>query len=128
MLRKPLTVVAGLFGLDYLLWLWSSAESHDTTALVAGLLLVLLAVSLVWLLVKEAARAVTSGRLRARRARPVTGAAHEGRRRRTRRPARRRVRHAGAVTAQGAGVARPEDHEPPAAGGPSSPPRRRLAA
>src|SRR5271155_274136 len=41
MLRKPLTIAACLFALDYLLWLWSSAESHDTPAVVAGVLLLL---------------------------------------------------------------------------------------
>ena len=63
MLRRPLFIVAVLFGLDYLAWLWSLGGSHGTIGLIAGPLLVLLGVSLAWLVVKQVARAVTgSGR------------------------------------------------------------------
>ncbi len=62
MLRRPLFIVAVLFGLDYLLWLWSLGGSRGAVGMVAGPLLVLLAVALVWLALKQLARVLTDPR------------------------------------------------------------------
>ncbi len=65
-LRRPLAIVAVLFGLDYLVWLWSLGGSRGAIGLVAGPLLVILGFALLWLMIKQLARALTSTRLRPR--------------------------------------------------------------
>jgi hypothetical protein len=41
---------------DYLLWNWSLQGNHDVLALISGLTLVLLAISLIWLVALNAGR------------------------------------------------------------------------
>lgn len=65
-LRRPLVIVGLLFGLDYLLWLWSLGGSRGALGMVAGPLLVVLGCTLLWLVIKHTARALASGTLRAR--------------------------------------------------------------
>jgi hypothetical protein len=55
-----------LFGLDYLLWLFSLGGSRGALGMVAGPLLVILGCTLLWLVIKEAARALAARTLRAR--------------------------------------------------------------
>lgn len=52
-------IVAVLFGLDYLMWLWSLGGSRGAIGLVAGPLLVILGFALLWLVLKQLARALT---------------------------------------------------------------------
>ncbi len=59
-LRRPFFIVAVLFGLDYLVWLWSLGGSRGAIGMAAGPLLVLLAAALLWLAIKEIARALAS--------------------------------------------------------------------
>lgn len=65
-LRRPLAIVAVLFGLDYLVWLWSLGGSRGAIGMVAGPLLVILGFALLWLALKQLARVLTSARLRPR--------------------------------------------------------------
>ena len=76
-LRRPVVIVGVLFGLDYLVWLWSLGGSRDAVGMVAGPLLVILGCALAWLLLKQLARTVASTTRRSRaatrtRARPGT--------------------------------------------------------
>jgi len=59
-LRRPLVTIAVLFVLDYLVWLWSLGGSRGAIGMVAGPLLVLLAVALAGLLVKRVWQTVTA--------------------------------------------------------------------
>jgi hypothetical protein len=52
---RPLALVSLLAVGDYLLWNWSLGDNHDILALVAGLTLPPLLVSLAWLLVMSVA-------------------------------------------------------------------------
>ncbi len=113
-LRRPLLIVAVLFGLDYLAWMWSLSGSRGTVGLVSGPLLVLLAVALVWLALKQVARVLTDPRrvLRpgrsARRAAGTAGAMRYGEDR-------------AAMTANPADGAPPShDEQAPVGSGPSS--------
>lgn len=63
-LRRPLLTVAVLFGLDYLLWLWSLGGSRGAVGMFAGPLLVLLATAFLLLAIKQAARTLARARRR----------------------------------------------------------------
>ncbi len=68
-LRRPIVIIGVLFGLDYLVWLWSLGGSRGVVGMVAGPLLVILGCALLWLLIKQVLRAVAST---TRRRRPPT--------------------------------------------------------
>ena len=78
MSHRPLVLVSGLTFGDYLLWHWSLNGNHEVIALISGLTLVPLAVTLIWLLVVSVGR-VLMGRQRTPRshaaARPEQAAA-----------------------------------------------------
>jgi hypothetical protein len=50
-LRRPLPAFLGLAVFDYLAWSWSAAHGPQTLALVCGLTLILLLLTVAWLLV-----------------------------------------------------------------------------
>jgi len=68
-LRRPLATVGVLLGLDYLLWLWSLGGSRGAVGMIAGPLLVVLALALIWLALRWAAVALArlGGRSQPRR-------------------------------------------------------------
>ncbi len=66
MLRRPFVIVAVLFGLDYLVWLWSLGGSRGAVGMVAGPLLVILGFALLWLALKQLAKVLTSSTRRSR--------------------------------------------------------------
>ena len=68
MSHRPLVLVSGLTFGDYLLWHWSLNGNHEVIALISGLTLVPLAVTLLWLLVVSVGR-VLMGRQRTPRGR-----------------------------------------------------------
>lgn len=57
---RPLALVTVLVAGDYLLWNWSQAGSHDTTALLSGLTLPLLVIVFVRLLLWSLAHLIAS--------------------------------------------------------------------
>lgn len=57
---RPLALVTALVAGDYLLWNWSQAGSHDTTALLSGLTLPLLVIVFIRLLVWSLAHLIAS--------------------------------------------------------------------
>jgi Na+-transporting methylmalonyl-CoA/oxaloacetate decarboxylase gamma subunit len=54
--HRPVALVSVLAVGDYLLWNWSLQGNHDVLALISGLTLVLLAISLLWLVALNAGR------------------------------------------------------------------------
>jgi hypothetical protein len=73
--RRPVALVLALAAGDYLLWNWSLQSGHDILALISGLTLPPLAITLIWLFV------LNVGRLLARSARHprASGAARAAR-------------------------------------------------
>ena len=59
-LRRPVFIVGVLFGLDYLVWLWSLGGSRGALGIVAGPLLIVLGCTLLWLALKRTARVLAS--------------------------------------------------------------------
>ncbi len=105
MLLLPLGVMLLLAGGDYELWSWSLASDHDVLALVCGLTLAPLSITLLWLALLCAARVLKRAAAEPRRE-PWRSAMSA-----------RSQRRAGATAA--AAEPRPEG-EPASMGGPSS--------